>query len=91
MYHADATTLELDTTPQLAERFTPPIVSAPNGIGYLKRCLRVGIVLGAIGLSIFVGYKFYVLVGGVVKEAGSQLLWFNIVGGHVGSGSLSRH
>jgi hypothetical protein len=91
MDRVDATTSEIGTAQQLVEQFSL-FVDSSDRIAYLKRVLRLVTVLGTVALSISLGYKVIGLVGSAVMEAGAQMHWLNVVGGHIGPKSpLLRH
>jgi hypothetical protein len=77
MDRADATTLEFCAARQMPEQC--PSASVEDGSTHLKRFVRLGMFVGVVGLSIFLGHKFYDLIGNVAKETGAQMHRFNIV------------
>jgi hypothetical protein len=84
MDRADTTTPEIGSAHRVVGPFS--LLDASPSVN-LKRILRLFIVLGTVALSIALGYKVAGMISNAVTEAGAQMHWLNVVGGHIG---LSR-
>jgi hypothetical protein len=91
MDQLEATTPELGTAHRVIGPSLCTVDSTTSVFVDLKRFLRLFIFLGTVLLSIVLGYKIASLIGSAVTEAGAQIHWFNVVGGHINPKSLLRH